>query len=211
MLDDVELDELEHLPPHPRELPTFDCRPSAHPAGLTGYLGDFRAAMVPYYRTTFPVYAQIIPADDHMTEDDYVDERVKLQLRRHVHEAAQVFAERAGVNHRDLSHWLVKSRGYTWRDQCSTEDRQRLFQFCDDAGQLIWCGGGDATPVPARRRSAFHTPFGGGLRDQADNQPDESLKCGSGKAALQLWAGTVGFLADNRRVCRVQCNRTRRR
>jgi hypothetical protein len=29
--------------------------------------------------------------------------------------------------------------------------------------------------------------------------------------ALQLWAGTVGFLADNRRVCRVQCNRTRRR
>jgi transposase len=31
------------------------------------------------------------------------------------------------------------------------------------------------------------------------------------KAALQLWAGTVGFLADIRRVCRVQCNRTRRR
>ena len=31
------------------------------------------------------------------------------------------------------------------------------------------------------------------------------------KTALQLWAGTVGFLADNRRVCRVQCNRTRRR
>src|SRR5690348_15859746 len=29
--------------------------------------------------------------------------------------------------------------------------------------------------------------------------------------ALQLWVGTVGFLADNRRVCRVQCNRTRRR
>jgi hypothetical protein len=31
------------------------------------------------------------------------------------------------------------------------------------------------------------------------------------KLALRLWAGTVGFLADNQRVRRVQCNRTRRR
>jgi hypothetical protein len=31
------------------------------------------------------------------------------------------------------------------------------------------------------------------------------------ESALQLWPGTVGFLANNRRVCRVQCNRTRRR
>ena len=54
------------------------------------------------------------------------------------------------------------------------------------------------------------------MRETANNERTDRLEIHNScvderLAALQLWAGTVGFLADNRRVCRVQCNRTRRR
>ena len=52
---------------------------------------------------------------------------------------------------------------------------------------------------------------GTGQRPGTDARRTTRSVIRAGYSGLQLWAGTVGFLADNRRVCRVQCNRTRRR
>ena len=65
---------------------------------------------------------------------------------------------------------------------------------------------------PPPRRDRAMDPFE--ARGPAAEQPGQRPTRGPSRRerfSEQLWAGTVGFLADNRRVCRVQCNRTRRR
>jgi hypothetical protein len=76
-----------------------------------------------------------------------------------------------------------------------------------------WTGGSRFTwrKAPSVEISGTHFPARTTFSDVGVKKKSFCGSFRNDKPALQLWAGTVGFLADNRRVCRVQCNRTRRR
>lgn len=132
MSDDYDPDAMYDLPDHPREAPRFACRPRRYPGGLARYVADFRAAMIGYYRTTFPVYRHIIPPEDHMSEGEYVAQEIDAQLRRKIRQRTTAINALTGIESRDLSVWLVKQRGFPWRDDCEHDDLVALCRFVDD-------------------------------------------------------------------------------
>lgn len=43
-------------------------------------------------------------------------------------------AEAAGVTTRNLAHWLVKEKGFPWRDDCTWDDLRRMLTFLELPG-----------------------------------------------------------------------------
>lgn len=58
-----------------------------------------------------------------------MDRYAYYALKRRVFDVSVVVGLLAGVTRRNLAHWLVKDRGFPWRNDCSVDDLNRLLAF----------------------------------------------------------------------------------
>jgi hypothetical protein len=129
-----------------------------YPGGPVAYWRDYRTALAAHFEYQAahqPWDADDGPADsdDEETPQQKVDRYAYYALKRRVFDVSVVVAALAGTTRRNLAHWLVKSRGFPWRANCSVDDLNRLLTFLLDP----------ATVALARTAPAYpqHAGYGG--------------------------------------------------
>lgn len=127
-------------PPRPSRELRFLVRYDEYPGGPVAYWRDYRAALATYfeYQAVHHPWAANdgdADSDDELTEtpqQEEVDRYAYYALKRRVFDVSVVVAALARITRRNLAHWLVKSRGFPWRADCSVEDLNRLLTFLLD-------------------------------------------------------------------------------
>jgi hypothetical protein len=126
-------------PPRPSRELRFLVRYDEYPGGPLAYWRDYRAALALYFEYQ-PAHHRWgadegeAGSDDEVTEtpQQKVDRYAYYALKRRVFDVSVVVAALAGITRRNLAHWLVKSRGFPWRGNCSVDDLNRLLAFLHD-------------------------------------------------------------------------------
>lgn len=113
-------------PPHPREEDRFAVRYEEYPGGQNAYWSDFRTAACRFYT------ACLDDMDDHHSAESYAEEQVHYALKRRVHDTAQSVAKKSNISYRNLCHWLVKEKGFPWRNDADLTQLQALLEYLED-------------------------------------------------------------------------------
>ena len=111
---------------HPADEPRFAGRIAEYPGGWPAFWRDFRATLTAYVRDTADLSWASGPGPA-----EYIAEQVHSMLRRKVRAAAEKVAAQAGVSERNMSHWLVKAKGFPWRRDCTFEQLRDLLSFLE--------------------------------------------------------------------------------
>jgi hypothetical protein len=144
-------------PPHPSRELRFLVRYDEYPGGPDAYWGDYRAALAVYdkhWDARKPLDADEGEADsdDELAEtpQQKVDRYAYYGLTRRVFDVSVVVAALAGITRRNLAHWLVKSRGFPWRADCSVDDLNRLLAFLLDPATIALARAAPDYPLHVR-------------------------------------------------------------
>ena len=113
---------------HPEDEPRFALAYDDYPGGESAYWRDFKAATRLYYKA--------LGDDWDRSPEQYAEEQACYMLRRRVHDVAQEFARTAGIAHRNLSHWLVKVKGYPWRGDCDFDQLRSMLRLLEDPAAI---------------------------------------------------------------------------
>src|SRR5919106_3893598 len=109
---------------HPRVDPRFAVEFDEFPGGWPGWRRAFKRAAVEHVTS--------LPELDYRSQDapgHYAHQQLYYAVKSRVNAAAHRVAEVAEVEHRNFSLWLVKQRGFPWRQDCSIDDLLRLLEF----------------------------------------------------------------------------------
>jgi hypothetical protein len=144
-------------PPRPSRELRFLVRYDEYPGGPVAYSRDYRAALAAYFEyqaAHHPWDADEGEADsdDELTEtpQQKVDRYAYYALKRRVFDMSVVVAALAGITRRNLAHWLVKSRGFPWRADCSVDDLNMLLAFLLDPATVALARGAPDYPEHVR-------------------------------------------------------------
>jgi hypothetical protein len=109
---------------HPRDDPHFAGGFDEFPGGWPGWRRAFKRAAAEY--------VQLMPDWHYLygqPPGHYAHQQLYYMVKSRVNAAAHRVADEAGVEHRDLSLWLVKQHGFPWRQACTMRDLLRLLDF----------------------------------------------------------------------------------
>jgi hypothetical protein len=109
---------------HPRDDPRFDVAFNEFPGGWPGWRRAFKRVAAEY--------VQLMPDWHYLYGEPpghYAHQQLYFAVKSRVNAAAHRVADEAGVEHRDLSLWLVKQHGFPWRRECRMQDLLRLLEF----------------------------------------------------------------------------------
>jgi hypothetical protein len=118
------MDDWNEGPPHPKEMSKFQVAYPDYPGGEEAYWQDFKAAAKEWNRQH--------EFDDVENLDEWAEWQAYYSLRRRVQDACEHLADAARIDRRNLSHWLVKAKGFPWRDDCDFGELRRLLDFVQD-------------------------------------------------------------------------------
>jgi hypothetical protein len=116
-------------PGHPRDDPCFAVAFDEFPGGWPGWRRAFKRAAVEYLESLPDWHYLCGEPPGH-----YAHRQLYYAVKSRVNAAAHRVADEAGVDHRDLSHWLVKQHGFPWRRDCALSDMLRLLDFLRSPG-----------------------------------------------------------------------------
>jgi hypothetical protein len=106
---------------HSREDPRFTVAFDEFPGVWPGWRRAFTRAAAEY--------VQLMPDWHYLCGEPpgrYAHQQLYYAVKSRVNAAAHRVADEAGVEHRDLSLWLVKQHGFPWRRDCTMPDLLRL-------------------------------------------------------------------------------------
>lgn len=127
-------------PPHPSDEDRFAVRYDEYPGGQDAYWGDFKTTAFRFYT------AVLADIDDDHSAESYAEEQVYYALKRKVHDVAQRVAEKSNISYRNLCHWLVKEKGFPWRNDADFTQLQALLEYLEDPRTI--CGAREAPNYP---------------------------------------------------------------
>lgn len=119
--------EWDDGPAHPREDEHFEAAYAEYPGGEDAYWRDFRAAATAYFQHN---------REDFEGEDEatFANTQAYYALKRRVFDMSTTVAEAAGLTTRTMAHWLVKEKGFPWREDCTWDDLRRLLVLLEQPG-----------------------------------------------------------------------------
>jgi hypothetical protein len=124
--------------PHPRDDPRFEVEFNDFPGGWPRWRRMFKQAAVAYYRSHVePFMSEDEDAEVQLSLGHYAHQQLYYEVKSRVNAAAHGVADQAGVTHRNLSLWLVKERGFPWRQDCAVPDLLRLLAFLQDTDTVV--------------------------------------------------------------------------
>jgi hypothetical protein len=122
---------------HPRDDPRFDVDFDDFPGGWPGWPRAFKSAAAAFYRADVEPYLDNDEDEPRPAPGHYAHQQLYYEVKSRVYTAAHQIADEAGVTHRNFSHWLVKERGFPWRQDCAVPDLLRLLAFLEDPDTTI--------------------------------------------------------------------------
>lgn len=115
----------EDFPPHPEKGRWFKVVPSDYPGGEAAYWRDYDAASEWRTREEFCL-------EMGLTDAEYVERERYYALKKEINALAVELAQQTGQETRHVNSWLVHEHGFPWRNECSTDDLERMREFLNE-------------------------------------------------------------------------------
>lgn len=120
----------DYVPTPPLDEARFDLDYTQYPGGESAYWRDFKAASKTYFH-------RLGHGDcDSPEAQQYAEEQARYALKARVNDVAQRVADAAEVSHRNFSHWLVKAKGFPWRNDCDFDQLRELLTFLEQSATV---------------------------------------------------------------------------